>query len=92
MKTHAEEIERAMSECKPYRELPADLHNLMIPPTIEMLMSGVSMAAQDRHGNITLRYTDGTTETAACPDIEMKDETSFFRIVSTVQDRARSGS
>jgi len=82
----------ATSECKPWRELAGDMANWFIPPRITVLMSGVSYAKQDSRGNITLTYIDGKEESAACPDIELKDEENFFKIVGTVQDRARSGS
>jgi len=60
--------------------------NFMVPPAIQTLMTGVKHATQDRHGLVTLTYTDHSTESARCPDIDLATEENFFHVVGTVQD------
>ena len=60
---------------------------LLVPPMIEVHLTGVFHAAQDAPGKpVTLTYTDGTTETAPFPhDLNNLGDIGFFSVVSHVQ-------
>lgn len=83
-KTHADGTKIVL-----WRKLKAKELNVLVPPTWESMITKVTHAKQDNKGTITLHYTDGTTEQAACKDIELVKEESLVSIVSQVQKRAR---
>ena len=60
---------------------------------MRLMMCGLSQrgdgCSQDKDGVITLRYEDGSTESAPCPDIELAEAENLFSVVGTVQRRAR---
>lgn len=57
------------------------------PPKIQSMMSGVMYATVDNKNNLTLHYQDGTKESAACTDDEFSKFDNFFNVVSHVQSR-----
>lgn len=56
------------------------------PPNIHVMMSAVWQASQDRQGDITLDYIDGTTETAPAADHDITTM-GFFAIIDLVQGK-----
>lgn len=74
-----------------YQSLRGQQTYMLCPSNIEAMMTGVQYANQDRKGNVTLTYTDGTTETANCADMQLLEAASFMAVVGTVQERARTG-
>lgn len=73
-----------------YSKLKGQQVHGICPPRFQTLMCGCERAEQDNKGNITLIYTDGTTETAPFPERDIAEFESFFSIVGNVQDRARN--
>jgi hypothetical protein len=71
-----------------FAELAAGEVNLLVPPRIVAMMTGVQRATQDATGAITLLYDDFTQETArfAMPP-EMAEMENFFSVVSLVQSQ-----
>lgn len=65
-------------------------HTLIVPPSIQAMMTGATMARIYPH-SIELQYEDGTTETANRNHSAMKslDLGSWFSIVGCVQAAAR---
>ena len=90
MKTDAKHTPEPLAEhYKSFRDLPGGIVNHLQPPRFETLLTGVDYARQDRSGKITVTYSDGTTESAACPDYELMEMDSF-KVCSVVQNRARA--
>lgn len=46
-----------------FRELPNGHVNWLVPPSVQIALTGVKWAKQNKRGAITLTYTDGHTET-----------------------------
>lgn len=58
---------------------------LIVPPTIQAMMSGVKMAMIEPSGRVILLYTDDTTESAILEPTAEPCE--FFALVSAVQSK-----
>lgn len=69
-----------------YQKLEGDQCFMIVPPNINVMMTGVQRAQQDKTGLITLVYTDGTTESRPSPDKDISDFANIFSIVGFVQD------
>lgn len=72
-----------------FDELPDGIAKYLNPPNIEVMITGVMMAKQTKSGNITVTYTDGTTEQRASKKDIDSEFSSFFSVVSFVQDGRR---
>lgn len=73
---------------KRYTKLEGDQVFMLVPPNIQVMMTGVRWAQQDKNGDITLTYTDGNTETAPAPEYDIGDK-NIFEVVGDIQDKAR---
>ena len=71
-----------------FHNIPEGKVIVTVPPHIQVAMTGVVEAMQDRHGKVRLTYTDGTTETATV-DYTIAQEENFFKIVGDVQAAAK---
>ena len=55
------------------------------------VITGMSTAKQDRTGRITITYTDGSTESAECPDVELHHpDTGEVAILDAVQGQRKA--
>ena len=76
-----------ITEYTHHSELPETENALIVAPNFMALLTGATMASQSKNGDITLVYTDGTSETvpgvSATPYI--CDFDTFPQIVGYVQ-------
>jgi hypothetical protein len=78
-----------------WKQLKGDQRIVYNAPVFQYFMAGLvqngGAVSQDKTGRITLRYSDGSEESADCPDFQVSEADSLLAIVSLVQDRARGG-
>ena len=78
-----------------WQDLSEDQLVVFNAPPFHCFMAGLAQngtaVRQDKAGKITLRYSDGSEESADCPEFQVSEADSLFAIVSLVQDKARSG-
>lgn len=79
--------ELGVKDAKHWKDLPADMVNILVPSKIQAIVSGVSMIKQDNKGKITLVYSDNSEESATLPalNIAEADSDSYFSTISAVQ-------
>lgn len=59
---------------------------VIVPPTVQVMMSGVMLARVYPSGNVQLQYTDGNTESALLTAQQLAEgRDNFFSLVSAVQ-------
>lgn len=69
-----------------YSKLEEGAVNVLCPPNVVGMMTGTYRASQQRNGNVTLLYRDGTTKTAKS-DTDIMDFPDYFSVVAYVQDK-----
>ena len=76
-----------------WKQLKGDQRIVYNAPVFQYFMCGLAQngtaVRQDKTGKITLRYSDGSEESADCPEFQVSEADSLFAIVSLVQDKAR---
>ena len=77
-------------EQKTWKELDDGEITIMPLMKVQSMMSGVQYISQNHEGTVTLRYTDGTSEQASIPNLELSSVTNLFSVVSAVQSIRRS--
>ena len=67
-----------------YKDLPSDQLIMQVYPNLIATITGVTMATQDNTGNVTLHYTDNTTENALCDFTNIYDY-DYVNAIEAVQ-------
>ena len=71
---------------KKYQDLKDDQRNWLVASPFMAFMCGTQSAQQDRHGTVTLTFTDLATETAPLPEIQLlEDDMTIFEITGLVK-------
>lgn len=70
---------------KHYRDLEPGMANMLVPPLIQIELTGVQRAQQNKTGAITLTYTDGTRETRPCKLDMLRDFCGIVGVIDYVQ-------
>lgn len=86
MATQSPQYESRKSQLAvPFNHLPEDQVKAIIPPNVEMMISGVQRIEQNHTGAIRLIYQDGSDQSKPSK-LDIEEFRSFFDIVGFVQD------
>ena len=61
--------------------------HLLLPPSIQTLMSGCRQISKNAQGVVTALYLDGTEDTIDWPEADLSGHTDFFHILGEIQSR-----